>query len=79
MIVSRVYDEMLDFITSAPSAAEIVSFAPSQQAQQRLEILQFKHREEQLTEAELHELEQYLMIEHIMRMAKAKARKRLNA
>jgi hypothetical protein len=79
MIAIRVYDEMIDFITSAPRPEEIVSFEPSAKSQQRLEDLQFKRREEGLTEDELHELEQFIMIEHIMRMAKAKAKQRLAA
>jgi hypothetical protein len=79
MIAIRVYDEMIDFITSAPRPEEIVSFVPSAKSQQRLEDLQFKRREEGLTEDELHELEQFIMIEHIMRMAKAKAKQRLAA
>jgi hypothetical protein len=79
MVAIRVYDEMIDFITSAPRPEEIVLFTPSLKSQQRLEDLQFRRREEGLTEAELHELEQFVMIEHIMRMAKAKAKKRLAA
>lgn len=74
MVAIRVYDEMIDFITSAPRPEEIVSFQPSEKSQQRLEDLQFKRREDGLTEEELHELEQFLMVEHIMRMAKAKQR-----
>jgi len=79
MLALRVYDEMIDFITSAPSPEEIVSFSPSANSQNRLEYLQFKRREDGLTEEELHELEQFIMIEHIMRMAKAKAKQRLAA
>ncbi len=79
MVAIRVYDEMIDFITSAPRPEEIVSFTPSKKAEQRLEYLQFKRREEGLTEEELHELEQFVLIEHIMRMAKAKAKQRLAA
>ncbi len=79
MVALRVYDEMIDFITSAPRPEEIVSFAPSSQSQQRLEDLQFKLREEGLDTSEQQELERFVMIEQIMRMAKAKAKKRLAA
>ena len=79
MTTIRVYDEMLDFITSAPSTEAIISFEPSETSHQRLEDLQFKRREAGLTEDEQNELEQFLMVEHIMRMAKAKAKKRLAA
>jgi hypothetical protein len=70
---------MIDFITSAPRPEEIISFMPSEKSQQRLEDLQFKRREEGLTEDELYELEQFIMVEHIMRRTKAKARQRLVA
>ena len=79
MVALRVYDEMIDFITSVPRPEEIVSFSPSEASQLRLEDLQFKRREEGLTEDELHELEQFVMVEHIMRIAKVKAKKRLAA
>ena len=77
MVALRVYDEMIDFITSVPRPEEIISFSPSEASQLRLEDLQFKRREEGLTEDELHELEQFVMVEHIMRIAKVKAKKRL--
>ena len=79
MVAIRVYDEMIDFITSAPRPEEIMSFAPSEKSEQRLEYLQFRRREEGLSEEELHELEQFIIIERIMRMAKAKAKLRLAA
>ena len=79
MVALRVYDEMIDFITSAPRPEEIITFQPSEKSQLRLEYLQFKRREEGLNEDELHELEQFVMVEHIMRMAKAKAKQRLAA
>lgn len=79
MVALRVYDEMIDFITSVPRPEEIISFSPSEASQLRLEDLQFKRREEGLTEDELHELEQFVMVEHIMRIAKVKAKKRLAA
>lgn len=77
MIVTRVFDEIVDFITSAPKPEQILNFKPSTIAQRRLETLLDKKREEGLSEDEKHELEQYLTIEHIMRLAKARARQRL--
>jgi hypothetical protein len=79
MIMTNVYDEIVELITSAPQPEQIVHFKPSPSAQKRLEDLLFKKREALLNEDEKHELEQYLTIEHIMRLAKARARKRLAA
>lgn len=79
MVITRVFDEIVDFITSAPQPEQILNFKPSTVAQRRLETLLDKKREEGLNEVEKHELEQYLTIEHIMRLAKARARQRLTA
>ena len=79
MVVTRVFDEIVDFITSAPQPEQILKFKPSTDAQMRLESLLDKKREDGLSADENHELEQYLTIEHIMRLAKARARQRLAA
>ena len=79
MILTRIFDEIVDFITSTPRPEQILGFKPSAAAQERLEDLLFKKREETLDDIEKHELEQYLTIEHIMRLAKARARQRLTA
>ena len=77
MVMTRVFDEIVDFITSAPQPEQILNFKPSMAAQRRLETLLEKKREEGLNDNEKHELEQYLTIEHIMRLAKARARQRI--
>lgn len=79
MVTSRAFDEVVDFITSSPPAEEILAFSPSERAQRRLEELLEKKREEQLTEEDKQELDQAMWIEHLMRMAKARARQRLAA
>ena len=79
MVITRVFDEIVDFITSAPQPEQILNFKPSTAAQRRLETLLEKKREEGLSDNEKHELEQYLTIEHIMRLAKARARQRITA
>jgi hypothetical protein len=79
MVANRVFDEIVDFITSAPMPEQILNFKPSSKVQKRLEELMDKKREEGLNEEEKHELEQFLTIEHIMRLAKARARKRISS
>ena len=79
MVLTRIFDEIVDFITLTPQPEQILRFRPSAAAQQRLEDLLFKKREETLDDVEKHELDQYLTIEHIMRLAKARARQRLTA
>ena len=79
MVTYRIFDEIVDFITSAPLPEQILSYKPSLKAQNRLEELLERKREQELSEGDKHELEQYLLIEHLMRLAKARARQRLAA
>lgn len=77
MVTYRVFDEIVDFITSAPLPEQILMFRPSVYVQNRLEDLLEKKREKALNEAETRELDQFLLIEHLMRLAKARARKKI--
>ena len=56
----------------------VVSFRPSEQAQARLAELIERERATGLSEDERRELEQYMQLEHVMRLAKAKARQLLS-
>ena len=69
-----VYQEMLDFLGSGPSARRIVDFKVSPSAQERLDSLLEKSREEGLTEAEETELDVYELVHHSMIRLKASAR-----
>lgn len=79
MVTYRAFDEIIDFITSSPAPEEILAFSPPTHAQQRLEELLEKKRNESLVETEKQELDQAMWVEHLMRMAKARARQRLAA
>ena len=79
MVTYRAFDEVIDFIASGPSPEEILAFKPSAAMQNRVDELLEKKRESGLSESEAREVEQFLMIEHIMRLAKARARQRLAA
>lgn len=77
MVQNRIFDEIIDFITSIPQPQQILNYKPSQSTQNRLDDLLEKKRNEQLNDDELHELDQFIMTEHIMRIAKIKAKKSL--
>jgi hypothetical protein len=79
MVTYRAFDEIIDFITSMPQPQQVLAYKPSTESQTRLEDLLEKQRNSVLNEAENKELEQFLLIEHLMRIAKARARKRLAA
>ena len=72
------YEEIIDFIASRPSSDSLITFQASDKTRKHVNLLIQKEKAGSLNEDELSELEHYLQIEHIMRLAKAKARMRLS-
>lgn len=70
--------EIITFLTAGPPLEEIIGFKLSTAAQQRLEELLDKQREEGLTPEEQAELERYLQHRHVMILLKAGARRVLS-
>jgi hypothetical protein len=75
---THVYDEIIDFIAAA-NPSSVLAFKASDATNKRVEELLEKERDTRITASEKAELDHYLMLEHIMRLAKARARKLLNA
>jgi hypothetical protein len=69
-----VFTEMIDFLASGPTSAQIVAFKISSTAQRRLDALLDKHREQGLTAEETAELDTYAQVNHILLLLKARAR-----
>jgi hypothetical protein len=72
------FDEVADFISEL-NPAKIIALKPSATVQDRIDKLLLKNREEGLNDEEKQELERYLTLEHLISLAKVRARKRLNA
>jgi hypothetical protein len=70
------YDELIDFIARR-NPSEVIAFRPSEEAHARLDELLTRAERADLTAEERSELDHYLQLEHIMRMAKARARQYL--
>lgn len=77
MVKNRAFDEIINFIASFPTPNEILAFKPSSFAQQRVEDLVYKKKESSLNELENIELDRFLLLEHMIRMAKKNAKKKL--
>lgn len=77
--MSRVYDEIVDFIASGTSPRAVATFAPSQETKDRVAELLHREKTSGLNDEETSELHHYLQIEHIMRLAKARARQHLES
>ncbi|MEM0992533.1 MAG: hypothetical protein AAGI49_05820 [Bacteroidota bacterium] len=74
MIATRAYNEIADFLAKI-DPRQIIEFRPSEQAQLRVEDLLYRERNSNLSTEERSELDHYMTIEHLMRLAKAKAHK----
>ena len=72
----RPYDEIVEFIASL-SQREVVEFKPSDGARQRVWELIERQKAAPLPSDEQSELDHYLEVEHLMRLAKARARRLL--
>ena len=72
----RPYEELVQFIASL-SPREVVDFKPSEAARQRVWDLIERQKTAQLAPDDKSELDHYLEIEHLMRLAKARARQLL--
>ncbi|MBV9499360.1 MAG: hypothetical protein JO138_08285 [Acidobacteriaceae bacterium] len=79
MASSPIYLEIIDFFASGTTPQAVVDFRPSPAVQQRaLELLELA-KEDRLTPEQKSELEHFTELEHILRMAKARARQILAA
>jgi hypothetical protein len=73
-----IYDEIADFLATA-APAEILAFRPSELTQKRFEELVEKKKEGLIVSKEQEELDHFLMLEHIFRLAKARAAAQIEA
>ena len=71
---SPAYLEIIDFIASGSTPAAVAQFQPSAEAQQRVAQLILREKATGLPPEEKAELDHFIELEHILRMAKAKAR-----
>ena len=69
-----IYMELVDFVAGGSTPEDVIAFRPSAEAQERLEQLIEREQQSQLSTEQAMELSHFLELEHILRMAKAKAR-----
>jgi hypothetical protein len=73
-VTSPVYFEIIDFIAAGTTPESVVNFRPSPEAQERLAALIEREKAGKLSSEEKAEIDHFLELEHILRMAKARAR-----
>lgn len=72
----RAYDEIVDFIAAGTTPQSVAQFEASQQSKDYVADLIHREKTSGLTTDEASELDHYLKLEHIMRLAKGRARSR---
>jgi hypothetical protein len=72
------YDEFVDFIAGGSTPESVIVFRPSEETRTHVAELIRRQKNEGLSPDETAELNQNLQIEHLMRLAKARARQRLD-
>lgn len=77
MLMTRVYEEIIDFIAAGTTPSGIIAFQPSEEAKARVADLIHREKTTGLSPEETTELNHYLQLEHLMRLAKARARTHL--
>ncbi len=71
------YDEFVDFIAGGSTPQSVIAFRPSQETKAHVADLIRRQKAQSLSPDETAELNKYLYIEHLMRLAKARALPRL--
>ena len=70
----KAYEEIVDFIAAGTTPKDVISFRPSETAQERVADLLAREKDGELSPAEKSELDHYMQLEHLMRLTKARAR-----
>jgi len=79
MTVTRAYEETVEFLAAGASPREIAEYRPSEAARNRVAELVAREKATGLTPDESSELQSALHLEHLMRLAKSRARRHLAA
>lgn len=70
----RAYEEVIEFIAAGTNPGSVISFHPSAAVKERVADLIYREKTAILSPDEKTELDHYMQLEHLMRLAKARAR-----
>jgi len=74
-IAMPVYQEIVEFIAGGTTPSSVAAYRPSKAAKARVEELIRREKSDGLGAEETAELEHSMQLEHLMRLAKARARR----
>jgi hypothetical protein len=75
--VTLAHEEIIDFILAGKTPEQVAAFQASEAVKARVGDLIWREKNESLSPAETAELDSYMQLEHLMRLAKARARQLL--
>ncbi|MDB6139824.1 MAG: hypothetical protein JWO94_2896 [Verrucomicrobiaceae bacterium] len=75
----RPFEEIVKFIADAAGVEKLSAFKPSDAAEKRIALLLSKQKNGTLRSKESEELQLFVQLDHVMSLAKAKARQRHRA
>lgn len=71
-------EEAVDPVAGGTTATDVPAYRPSEAAKMHVEELICREKSDGLTVEETAELDHYMQLEHLMRLAKARARRNLS-
>ena len=74
MSTVKPYEEIIEFIAAGTTPDTVVAFRPSSATKTRVSKLIHQEKTTGLSSEEKSELDKYMQLEHLMRLAKARAR-----
>ena len=69
----KIYDEFLDFIAQGITSEELTQFQFSERVKEEIEDLVYRAKNGEIAKEEKQQLDELILIEHFIVMAKAKA------
>ncbi len=73
-VSTPIYAEIIDFIAAGTTPQSVADFLPSAESQRMLASLMEREKRGALSVEEKAEIDHFMELEHILRMAKARAR-----
>jgi len=78
MSIIRAYEEVIEFIAAGTSPSSVISFQPSEAVKERVSDLIYREKSGGISSEEKSEFDHYLQLEHLMSLAKARARQHVS-
>ncbi|MDB9438887.1 hypothetical protein PN450_19265 [Dolichospermum lemmermannii CS-548] len=71
--INPAYEEIINFLAAGITSQSLVEFQVSETVKERVSDLIFREKTDGISSEEKSELDHYLILEHLLRLAKARA------